>query len=442
MADLEQSLIAFPAMQRLQALVAGGMDAVASSVRRALEKEDYSHALRVANERYARRGASDYDAALTYACLLVGRELVDEATGVLGHAIEARGEDPALRALLADALVLADKPEAAAEQLAFVDPDSIERAQVASFMAGVYLDVGDEDAAIALYQRAVDQGIDDPEPAIRLAQLLEGRGEAFGAAVAFDYAARRAKDRVGLWQICADLWADLGEEAHALEASERLLELTGGEADQWLELGYRLAQVGRFDRALSALAQAENLDPFATDALLIRGNVLLELGRPEEAMAAFRKVEKLACERAATQRGLAEAALRIADLSLAQACATRAVELAPDDVEAQFVHGRVLQQFGRHEQALDAFDKALSAEPNDAAYLAARALSQAFLGRTDEARATLEDAVALAKAEPEQRPVLVELDAWQRLGRRLEADQRAWFDEQINFLAVEHERLR
>ncbi len=419
MGDFEESLIAFPAVRRLEALMPRGVDSVHKTIRRALEADDYSRALKLANERYARRGIDDYATVLTYACLLVGRELVSEARGLLEKAREAHGDDPALAAIGADALVLEGELDGAQEALMRVDPEAVERPQILAFVADVWLDLGDDDEAIAYYQRAVDRGVDDPEPAIRLGQLYGGRDETWAGAEAFEYAAKKAKDRVGLWQMCADLWFELGEEHRGLKAQLRLFELGEASADEWIELGIGFAQYASFDDALEALGEAEKLDPFAVDAMVVRGHVLLELGRAEEAMAAFKQVEKLRGERASSARGMAEAALLIGDLSLAEQKAERAVELADDDPESHHVQGRVLQQFGRHERALEAIARALELEPGEADFLASKALSLASLGRVGEAKDALEDAVALVHDHPEQLPLWLDLRAWSRLEGRI-----------------------
>src|SRR5690554_7097493 len=94
MPDLENNLISHPALWRLRALMPRGLDSVRPGVLRALDSEDYSAALKLANAGYARRREQDYDAALTYACLLVGRELVVEARGILMRALEVYPLDP------------------------------------------------------------------------------------------------------------------------------------------------------------------------------------------------------------------------------------------------------------------------------------------------------------------------------------------------------------
>jgi tetratricopeptide (TPR) repeat protein len=441
MGDFEDSLIASPAIRRLEALMPGGLDGVDKAVRRALREDDYSTALREANARYARRGAHIYAAALAYACLLVGRELVVEARGVLVKALEIHGRDPALVALLADALVLEGDIEQASEELSTLEPDAIANASVASFIADVYLDLGDEDEGIAFYQRAIDLRVDDPEPAIRLGQLYLGRDQLREAAEAYQFAARRAKNRAGLWQATADMWFELGEAFEGYQARQRVLELTDAgadpteEANKWLELGYGLAEFGSLDDALQALSKAEHLDPFAIEPLLIRGHVLLAMGRAEDAMAAFQKVEAQSDEHpdaeATAQRGIAEAALVIGDLMLAETSAERAVELAPADPDAHHVQGRTLQQFGRHEKAIEAFRSALVLDQGQAVYSASLALSLTAVGRITEAKAALEAAVEICESHPEQLPLLVDESAWQRLQARLDPADWALIEQKL-----------
>lgn len=423
MGDFEGSLIAFGAVRRLRALLPDGLDSVHKTIARALEQDDLSKALKLANERYARRGVDDYVTALTYACLLVGRELIVEANGVLKKARQAHGDEAALVALSADAAVLEGDLDRARKALASIDPEGVERPEVLAFVADTLLDLAEEDEAIAYYQRAVDRGVDDPEPAIRVGQLYLGRDQTRPAAEAFEYAAKRAKTRTGLWQNTAELWFELGEELRGLEARQRVLELGEADPDEWLELGVRLAQAGRAGEALEALSEVEKFDPFAVEPLIVRGHVLLESGRAEEAMAAFQKVEKLRGERPSAVRGMAEAALMIGDLMLAKDKAERAVDLAEDDPESHHVLGRVLQQFGRHEQALEAIDEAIALDGGEAIYLASRALSLASLGQVAEAKDALQEAVAMADQYPGQLPMWLDERTWQRLEGRVEPDQ-------------------
>lgn len=458
MPDIDNNLIAHPALWRLRALMPRGLDSVRPGVLRALDAEDYSGALKLANAGYARRREQDYEGALTYACLLVGRELVVEARGILTRALHVYPLDPALSALLADAQLLEGNLDGARQTLASILgqpaqlPESA-RPHISAFIADLFLDLGDEalgevEAAIALYQQALDAGIDDPEPAIRLGQLYEGRNALKEAAGALEYAAKLSRTRHGLWQMTAELWFEVGEDLRGLNAKQRLLELGEPEAQDWLELGFEFAQLAQFERALDALDKVENIlhfsvrtrqvDELYRDALLVRGGVLLEMGRAEVALAVFQDIEARVGEHPAAQRGMAEAALQIGDIMLAETHAHRALELCPDDPDTRAVFGQMQQQFGRHAQAVEALRAALAEHPDQPGWRSALALSLAKQSKLDAAREALQRARDSVEAYPELRPVALDKHAWSRLIAHLQVSQGAevagWFEAQINFL--------
>lgn len=386
---MDEQLIVQPGMRRLEALLEEGVGATSRRVRQALEDDDYSRALSEANRDYARRGSSDMRAVLVYACLLVGRELVVEARGLLDKAIEEEGTRPEYAALMADALLLEGDPDAAREWLERIDPDALERPTVAAFVADVHLDLGDRDEAIAYYQKAVDGGIDDVEPAIRLGQMYLADDRLEEAVVAFEYGARMEGDRLGLWRMVADLNEELGREERALEAKQRVYDIEGASCAEWLHLGLRLTGVRRFEAALEALNRAHRLEPADPEPILSRGHILLELGRAEEAIAAFGQLEKLGRGGVELDFGLASAALMMGDLTLAEERAERAVETDPNHPDAQHTLGVVRQEWGRHDEALEAFDEAIALDDTRPAFFESRALSLAATGQSDEALESL-----------------------------------------------------
>lgn len=454
MQNIEKNLDTYPALWRLQALAPGGLGALPSTLAGALERGDYSGALKLANERYARRADKDAAATLIYACLLLGRELVMEARGVLGRALESRPRDGALRALMADAHLQEGDAEHAREILAAIIPQKLARAQAAAFIADLYLDLGDESLgdesrAIEFYQHALHAGLDDPEPAIRLGQLYIGRDQPFEAAEALEHAARLSKTRVGLWQMVAEQWMELGEEERGLTAKLRAMRLGEPDAEDWLELAYEFAQVGAHPAALDALDKVEQLlhqsvrtasaDQLYVDAQLVRGEVCLEMGRPEQAMAAFHHLERRAGTHPAAQRGLAEAALALGDLDLARDAASRALALRPEDADARYILGCALQQFGRHADALAQLERAVTHEDAPPAWYSALALSYALTQQFAPAQQYLAMAVEIVQGYPEFSPLQVDFHPWQRLVARLKADNHplaAWFEAQINILSA------
>ena len=117
-------------------------------------------------------------------------------------------------------------------------------------------------------------------------------------------------------------------------------------------------------RRWRALDKALALAPGHLDALNNRGNVLLDLQRPAEAVAAFDAV--LAQEprhvQALINRGNARAAM--GEPSRRSPTTTRRWPLAPGHPLALYNRGNALRALGREQEALAAYDGALAAAPN------------------------------------------------------------------------------
>lgn len=458
MLEIEKNLNTFGALRRLRALLPSGLNSVPSNVMSALQEDDYSQALKVANQRYAARRGVDKLAALIYACLLVGRELVVEARGVIEGALTTYGPQRAFSALLADALVIEGAVERALEALAEIEADEDTAPGTAAYAADIYMDLAEEDPAapmraIELYQLAVDADIQDPEPAIRLSQLYQTGGEFYAAAEAMEHAARLFKDRPASWETLAELWLEAGEELRSLWARARALKLGAEEreVEDWLELALEFAQFGELEEALRHLGTVEQMlhesirspsvDQYYAQMQLLRGNILLERFQMEEAIVAFRAAEERVGEHPVAQLRLAEAALLIGDLELAEAHARRSVQLRADDDEAWYFMGRVHQIYGRHAEASVAFERALTPQKEAPLWLSAAAISHYFLGDLPAAKDTLARAAELVEQTPEFLPLIgLDEEAWARIIaglKRQNSPDAAWFAEKIALLGAQ-----
>lgn len=70
----------------------------------------------------------------------------------------------------------------------------------------------------------------------------------------------------------------------------------------------------------------------------------------------------------------------------------KALEIAPDDAEAHFVHGRLLIDAGEPDKAMAAFDRAIAINPSNSDYLIASTDVLLYTGQPQEAIARLEQA--------------------------------------------------
>jgi Flp pilus assembly protein TadD len=123
----------------------------------------------------------------------------------------------------------------------------------------------------------------------------------------------------------------------------------------------------------------------ATEVTVARGDLLLTLGRVDEAAVRFREVVDADSAHAEAHRKLGVALSRNGRFAEALPILQRAAELQPDDADAQLNLGAALLQVGRHAEAASALTGALRARPD---YVEARynlAHVYMLLGRHDDA---------------------------------------------------------
>lgn len=400
MARLEDNLQVQPAVYRLAALLPDGLDGLDERVRRALEHDDYSRALKLANQRWAKRGAADRTAGLTYAALLLGRGLAGEARGVVRKALEAHPDDPALRAARADSFLVDGELDQARQALEAIVPDALgddrSLGRVLGYVGDLWADLGEDDQAIRLWQAGVDRGLRDVDVLLQLARTYQRDAALEAAARAYELAARARPQQVGLWQTAAEAWMEADDPRRAHELYGRVLALDDeASADEWLEHGVALVELGELAAAADALEHALDLDPFMVDALVRLGYVQIELGQPEDAISTFRRVLSFRKRSVAALSGIVAAALVVGDLSLAETHARRAVDAGPTDPQARHHLAVVLQQLRRFDEALEHTDAALEHAPDDPRLLATRALLLHALDQPVAARQAIDRAATI-----------------------------------------------
>lgn len=177
---------------------------------------------------------------------------------------------------------------------------------------------------------------------------------------------------------------------------------------------FQLYQSGRYAEALPLLASRIEGHPRDVEALIKRGNCLVRLGKPSNALADFERVVRLS-----PMNPAAESDLGIALLMLGRhAEALRHFELAQrywaiplnaargirpgetDSIQAgkSTAHAGAAQAFhrlGRNEEALAEYGRALAILPGDSNAYVGRGDVLAALGRNEEALADLNEAVRL-----------------------------------------------
>ncbi len=125
------------------------------------------------------------------------------------------------------------------------------------------------------------------------------------------------------------------------------------------------------------------------------GVAFQELGRPDEALACYRRAVKLKPDHAAVHRNLGVALKDQGKLDEAIACCRRALELRPDYAEAHGDLGLALKDAGKLDEALACFRRALELNPDYAEALSNLGNVLKDQGKLDEALACYRRALEL-----------------------------------------------
>ncbi len=115
---------------------------------------------------------------------------------------------------------------------------------------------------------------------------------------------------------------------------------------------------------LARLAQAAEARPDDADAQMCLGNALVEAGRTDEALGAYRAALRLRPDHAPARYNLGNALLAIGDAAAAEAAFRAALAIAPDHAGCHNNLGNALRQLGRPAEAATAYRAALALRPD------------------------------------------------------------------------------
>ena len=141
--------------------------------------------------------------------------------------------------------------------------------------------------------------------------------------------------------------------AEMTRAQERMSQIKS--ATQW-EMANESYMAGDLEHALKSVNNSLVLNPSVAKSHVLRGRILLELGRLEEARDSL----------------------------------LRAEIIKPNTIEAEYFLGIISERLGQEEEALGYYKHAAELDPADAMYAVAAAELMIDLGQIDEARAYLD----------------------------------------------------
>lgn len=160
-------------------------------------------------------------------------------------------------------------------------------------------------------------------------------------------------------------------------------------------------RAGDLERALGhyrdALAERPG-DPQALDNL---GQVLVELGRPGEAVPYLKRAAEAEHDNATIRFNLAVALARAGDADHALYQYDRLIRAGVTDPRVYHNRGLLFRQQGRHGEAVEAFEQATALDPDNAPAWMGLGLSLQSAGRMPEAGTAFERYLALKPDDPE-----------------------------------------
>ena len=154
-----------------------------------------------------------------------------------------------------------------------------------------------------------------------------------------------------------------GDTQRGVERVRQALALNPDDPDAHSNLGNGLLDLKRPQEALACYEQALRLAPGHFDALNNRGNALQALKRPQEALASYDLALRLKPDHAEALANRGNALLDLDRLEEALLSFDRSLALKPE-AGALVNRGNALQGLRRHAEALDSYARALALRPD------------------------------------------------------------------------------
>ena len=150
---------------------------------------------------------------------------------------------------------------------------------------------------------------------------------------------------------------------------------------------YEAYQAGDFDAARTHYEDALKKNPNDAEAMSNLGQVLVRLGKPQEAIAYFERAAALNPDRWAYAFNLARAQALLEQWDRSIGSYQRAQRLFPNDYATTFNLALTLHKSGNDAAAVPEYQKAIELNPQDASFRMALAISLERVNRTEAAAA-------------------------------------------------------
>jgi tetratricopeptide (TPR) repeat protein len=361
-------------------------------------------------QRLLELSPDDYGAHVLWATVLTDLDRIDEAKDAHDE-IKRMGiesGDPAVgpRACLAPALFARDQQKDAQRAEELYD-DCVARFPTNAFVTNeatkFYDQLRKPAKATDVIRRAVEQAPENLSLRSNLADRLRRQGDAEGAEKVLREAAESFKS-AGAWNLLAGFYRTQDQAEPALEALEKVAELSGGGDDQVrFTQADILIDLDQLDRAEELAAKLQE----PTYARLLRGRIRLARGDAKGALEEFDQGIRAWPNNAGARYLAGQAAMQLGDFDRAVSELREAVRVDNSATEAAHLLLRLHYGRGEYQEAVR-FGKVAArrrgARLEDIFVVGARAYTE--LGAWADARATVE---SLAQVKGQEKAAVLEL---------------------------------
>ncbi len=225
------------------------------------------------------------------------------------------------------------------------------------------------------------------------------------------------------WLLLAEVLGHQGRHGEAIECCRRILGLEPNNVEAHTALGRALSLQGNHPEAFNCLQRALRLSPGNPYVSIELGKVLLLTGKVNEAVEAVHLAASLLPDNAVAQCLLGEALEAQGEISRANSHYQRAITLDPQFLAPHIRLGQLLlDKIDDTAQAEKSFRSALLVHPEAVALHYGLAIALMFLGRYDEALASVANGLRILPGDT--KGLLHEVTIYERKGEPDEAYTR------------------
>jgi len=197
------------------------------------------------------------------------------------------------------------------------------------------------------------------------------------------------------WKVLAAIFSQTGRKSDAINAMQKVVQLSPQDLESRSNLNNMLREAGRFEEALASCNQAIELNPDFAGAHYNLGVTLHELGRLEEAALSYRQAVALQSNFTDAHSNLAGTLRQLRRLEEAETSCRQVIALEPGFALGYSDLGIVLRELGRLEEAEASYRQALALNPNLARVHNSLGSTLREMGRLEDAEVSYRQAIAL-----------------------------------------------